>query len=269
MVDKSKAYSEISAWLNSEMKILEGMKLHTLYSQNARNKKFLATHIAMQKRMLPVYLRELLLLFKPSDIIIEEIKKEDVAMPTKLEQDTAQKLKKEFPKIEFNELPETLKQLTFKRYYLWERSKFYHDQMQKALSDENRFFAAKNCIECVEENWQIWDELNEWHRHKRILGKHAKFLENAFEKWIEEQEKTPDKGTKEFMILRRRARNNLFTLLRKQERTKEQEAKVQEWIYKHDLVSTKINEPRWTKTNATIILDESPAEEKTDADTTE
>ena len=269
MADAENRYNEITNWLNSDRNIIAGMRLHTLYSKNARNKMYLATHVALQKKMLPVYLTELANFCKPAEIVIEEKKAEEAKKPSKLTQDTAAKLKKEFPKIEFSELPDELKELTFKRYHLWERSKYFHSMQHKALTDENRFFAAKSCIEAVKENWRIWDELNEWHKFKRILGNHEIFQVKAFERWIAETEKQADKGTKEFMIMRRRARNNLSTLLRKTERTKEQEEKVQEWIYKHDLVSDKINEPKWITKNASIILDEGIAKEQTETTTDE
>jgi hypothetical protein len=145
-------------------------------------------------------------------------------------------------------LPDVLKLLVFKRYDAWADSTKYHNLQHDAKTDEERFLAAKNTVEAIQENWKIWDELNHWHKYKKVLGKHPKFKENEFLDYIAELERKPQaECIKELFIIRRRARNNINTLLRKGEDiTPENERLVEIWIEKHNIVSEKLNEPKWT-----------------------
>lgn len=63
---------------------------------------------------------------------------------------------------------------------------------------------------------------------------------------ITELEKlSPLKCAKEFMIIRRRARNNIFTIQRKKNKSEKDIELMNEWIKRHDIISEKLNEPLW------------------------
>ena len=47
------------------------------------------------------------------------------------------------------------------------------------------------------------------------------------------------------MIIRRRARNNIFTIQRKKNKSEKDIELMNEWIKRHDIISEKLNEPLW------------------------
>ncbi|MCD6566518.1 MAG: hypothetical protein J7K53_11325 [Bacteroidales bacterium] len=249
MKNSEKIYEEILSWFNSGQKIPLGLKIHAKYSKNYSNIKLLAFKPINRKKLLPIFLKELLDAHKPANVTVFITKEAKPDKKLVYKQSIQERLQKEFPKIIFKKLPESLKLLVFERYDAWEQSKIQYQAQHNAETDNERFIAAKLTEKAMQLNWQIWDELNYWHKHKTILGKHHKFKEDKFQTWLKEQErKSPEEYTKEFAKLRAKARNNLHDYNRKAEKqplTDKQQAKYDLWIYKHDLISIKLKEPAW------------------------
>jgi len=246
MEQKEKIFNEILAWFESTQDIKEGMKLHTRYSKNYSNKRKLALDPANRKKFLIMYMKELLDIYKPVDVILPDKEKQEQPGKKVYKESIGQRLSKEFPKLVFNDLPDTLKLLVIKRYSAWEESKKWHTLQHEAEADDERFVAAKNTVEAVMENWQIWEELEHYQKYNKILGNHPKFKEDEFLSMIKELEKKAvNEYVKEFASIRRRARNNIHNMLRKGKLNEKQEQILNLWIYKHDIVSTKLGEPSW------------------------
>ncbi len=242
MTSENKLYQEITNWLNNPIDINEGMRLHTLCSKNIKNKRVLAFQAQKRKFLLPLFLREIVKNFVP-------VKKKEAENNTVNPQSIVEtKLRKEFPKIVFKDLPEALKKLVFVRYDAWAETVKQHALQHMAVTDQERFVAAKATVTNIIENWQIWDELNNWHKYNKVLGKHPALKENEFLTQLSELEaKGKDIATKEYMMIRRRARNNIHILLRMKKLTEKQEKLLTTWIEKHDIVSQRLNEPLWEK----------------------
>jgi len=249
-MNTSNAYSEILNWFNGDRNLNAGMKLHTRYSKNHANKMRLAKGIGNRKRLLETYLQEILNSHKPkSEPIFENKKNQSETTETKFKKTFQQRLEQEFPKLKFSDLPDKLKLLVFKRFDAWEKSKQYHAEQHQAETNEERFEAAAKTVRAIMENWGIWEELDHFHTNGKILGKHPDFEKNEFDEWIIEMERKPVlEYTKEFQKVRKNARNNISRMLqiaKKQELTDKQQQIIDTWIYKHDIVSVKINEPVW------------------------
>jgi len=243
---KEGAYNEILNWLDSDRNIKKGIKIHSKYSKNYQRKKKLAFYPVLRKKLLPLFLNDLLKSYKPKDVIIKKKKKKkapkEIYTPNLLS-----KLKKEFPKIVFTELPETLKKLVPVRYQAWEDSIKYYALQHAADNEIDRFNAAKSTILSIQTNWLIWDELNHWHINRKILGKHPKFKEDEFLDQIKElKSKSEVEYFNEITKIRAKARNNILRMIRKHDNfTTSQQNIVDFWIFKHNIVSEILKQPIW------------------------
>jgi len=258
MEKNEKAYYEIKACLSCRLDIKQALKIHYKYSKNSENKKRLARNPVLRKKLLPIYLQELLELYRPLNIK-EETKTEHPKQPvktqkkvTKIAMSVAQKLKKDFPKLDFDKLPENMQLLVIKRYAAWESSKKNYALQQSAKTDEERFKYGKATVENIMENWKIWEELNNYHMYGKPLGKHASFSANEFENKIAELEKLPTlELAKELAKIRRNKRNAINRLLGKEKKnkklTEKQRTLLKTLIFEFDYVSTKLNEPLWNR----------------------
>jgi hypothetical protein len=192
---------------------------------------------------LPIYLREIL-----NSLNIQLPKKETpkVIAQTESTRIIEHRLKSEFPKIEFKSLPDNLKKLVYVRYDCWTKSIKNHALQHNCDNDIDRFHAAKSCVLSIIENWQIWSELNHYQKHNELLGAYPSSKENEFQEKIKSLELlSSEVRTKELMVIRRRARNNIHTLVRKEKLNARQNAILEDWIEKHDFVSEKLGEPKW------------------------
>ncbi len=270
-MEKEKVYLEIKACLTGKFDIKLAMRIHTKYSKNYANKKRLATKPVSRKALLPTYLKELLNFYKPLNIEeprplnnstepnknpsnpideSENIAPSEQTKRVPIKKSIDQRLKEEFPKLKFKELPDNLKLLVLKRYDAWEESKKYHELQHIAETDKERFEAAKNTVLSIQENWQIWEELDYYHKYRKPLGKHSSFKKKTFEEEIKELEKKPvHEYTKEFGLIRQRARNNINRLLnikkKKKKLTEPQRKLLKSWIHKFNVVSEKLELPLW------------------------
>lgn len=241
-------YNEIEAWFNSGQKFKAGLQYHAKYNPNKLEIRQLGrANPSLKKSLLSGYMRKLLKFYGKK---LHKPKIEKVEMVVKLTQkklSIGQKLKAEFPKIEFKELPDTLKLLVFKRYEAKQEAIKFHELQHTAADEATRYEYARNCVEAMMENWNIWEELNHWHKYKRILEKHPVFKKNEFLEEIKTMEATLPvvEYTKQFMHIRKRARAAINEHKRKKELTPQQQTKMVEWIEKFNVVSNKLSEPLW------------------------
>jgi len=257
MEKNKKAYYEIKACLTGKLDIKQALKVHYKYSRNNANKQKMALKPVLRKRLLPVYLTELLEYYRPADIKeeINKVAKQAAKTPKKaavIPMSVSQKLKKEFPKLDFNSLPENLQLLVIKRYAAWESSKKNYALQQEAKKDAERFINAKATVEDIMENWKIWEELEHYHMYGKPLGKHDSFSADEFKAKITELEKLPAMElAKELAKIRRNKRNAINRLLgqekKKKKLTEKQRILLKTRIYEFDYVSVKLDEPKWTK----------------------
>ena len=84
-------------------------------------------------------------------------------------------LRKEFPQIKFDTLPDELKVLIVDRIALFHKAKDAREKKFEATTDEDRLKWNSIEIESRIENQQIWDELNHYQQTGGILGKHPRF----------------------------------------------------------------------------------------------
>ncbi len=253
MKPNEKAYHEIKACLTGKFDINTAMRLHTKYSKNFKNKKILALYPVKRRTLLKPFLRELFNAFKPAEVK-EEIP-EQPEPPTEPLRVTApksisEKLKKDFPKLEFEELPDNFKLLVIKRYSAWEESKRHHKAQHEATTDAERFEHAKDTFLNAKENWDIWEELEHYHMYGKPIGKHSSFKISEFQKEIEEVEKLPvAKMVKELTRIRKNKRtaiNRILNIQNKKKKITEQQQEVLDIsINEFNIVSVKLDEPEW------------------------
>lgn len=246
---KNNIFEEIQNWFESGKDLKQGMKLHTTHSKNFNNKKLLAKTILNKSKLLERLLLELLNQNRPANVEKIKIKKpqfEEKRLVFK--ENIATRLKKEFPKIDFKDLPDKLKLLVFKRYDAWEKSVKAHAAMHKSETNEDRRTAVFECVENIEKNWRIWDELNEFHKTGKTLNLFPELKEELFDNHIKQLEQlSAEQYTKEFTVILRRTKNNLFAFLKRKNNTVPYESKetYDLNVYKHDVVARKLNEPLW------------------------
>jgi len=255
LIDKqTQTYNEIKDWFDSKRDVKLGMKIHAKYQKNKSKVLDIATNIVNRNNILQKYLLELLNEFKPID--------EPKFIPNKknsvnqnsnnqkvYKESLTDRLKKEFPKLVFNDLPKNLQLLVIERYTAWQKSVDYHAKQHDAQTDEERFEAVKNTISNIKNNWTIWEELEHYQKYNKPIGKHKSFEKNEFEEWVKEQEKkSAAEAALIFSKFRKNCRNNIFKLIKKAEiepLTENQKEIFNLWIEKHDIVSVKINEKSW------------------------
>jgi len=236
-------HEKIATWLLSNQNLKEGLKLHTQYSRNQQHKLRLATSNLNKKLLLVAYMQELAKIYKPVNVI-EQIQspKSFAAKKKVFHESFGVRFSRECPKIDFSNLPDKLKLLVFKRFDLNENAIRQHINMHLATNDESRFEAARACILSVQENWEIWDELNEYQITGKPLGKHVSFQKDEFEEFKRELELMDDvERGKEMSLIRRRAKNNINAIMRR----KGSQDVIQMWIKKHDYVSEILGEALW------------------------
>jgi len=244
-----KAYTELKAWFDSGKDLKVGMKLHTHYSKNHANKMQLAKYPAKRKQLLPVYLLDIFNQCKPTDVEKISLRKQIVVIPpVTRREDIETKLRNEFEKLEFKELPKPLQLLVIKRYDAWKESKEQHALLHTAETDQDRYEAVRACVLAIKENWGIWDELTEFHQKGNILGLHPDLKQNDFDLKIQElQKQSSEVYTKEFMKLRMNLAKNIKALIKKYDGNIPQSSQetLDFNIYKFNVVSTKLKEPLW------------------------
>ena len=155
----------------------------------------------------------------------------------------AELLKEEFAKLSFNDLPDNLKLLVIRRYECKRLAVIAHDDAQNAETDDQRFDAIKSCVLLMRENWQIWAELDHYHKTNTILGQHESFKLNAFETKIQtiERECSALEAAKQLLGMMRTARNRIYAL----RKDPGQEKLIQKWIERYNLLAKKLNEKTW------------------------
>jgi len=248
-----KIYDELSQCLSGEFNMKLAMRLHAKYSKSHANKMKVAKRVAERKKLLKRFLGELLALYQPAgEPKIKQVEPEKETLKVKLQKPVAEKLKSEFPKLNFADLPDNLKILVINRYSAWESSKQKHSEQHSATNDEDRFIAARDTVENIIENWKIWEELEHYQKYGKPLGQHSSFIINDFEAEITAVEKlSVTECIKALILIRNRARNNINRLLKikkdGQQLSEEQNDLLKTWIFKFDYVSVKLNEPKWEK----------------------
>jgi hypothetical protein len=84
-------------------------------------------------------------------------------------------LKKEFPKINYETLPDPLKVLVVDRIALFNKAKHAREQMFAADSDDERGKWSRIQSESMIANKLIWKELHHYNQTGNILGEHPNF----------------------------------------------------------------------------------------------
>jgi hypothetical protein len=84
-------------------------------------------------------------------------------------------LRKEFPKLDFKNLPDDLKILVIDSRATWHQAQEAREKKFAAESDEERLKWNIIEIENRMENRLIWEELNHYQLTGKILGKHPRF----------------------------------------------------------------------------------------------
>lgn len=84
-------------------------------------------------------------------------------------------LRKEFPKINYETLPDPLKVLVVDRIALFNKAKHARDEMFAADNDEERGKWSRIQAESMIANKLIWKELHHYNETEKILGEHPIF----------------------------------------------------------------------------------------------
>ncbi len=245
--------NEISDYLSNPANLKRGLVIHNLYSKNFAHKRILATQPHNRKKLLNRYLRQILKTYTSVKIP----KNQQKTIVPKKKKDTSKilsHLKKDFPKLDFSKLPNSLKSLVFIRYDAWKNSVKYHALLHDADTDEERFFYVNNTVEAIKSNWSIWEEINHYSIKNKVLGVHKYFKQNEYVIEINHFEKTL--SVKDFAlqlaIFHRRAAQQINRLYRIQKDNKLsdiQKKNIALWLFKYDFVSSKLNLPKWQEKN--------------------
>ncbi len=102
-------------------------------------------------------------------------KDEPVKVPVPATETTEGYLRKEFPKINYETLPDPLKVLVVDRIALFNKAKHARDQMFSADNNEDRGKWSRIQAESIIANKLIWKELNHFNETGKILGEHPNF----------------------------------------------------------------------------------------------
>lgn len=186
-------HEEISAYLalpEKERDYLKGIALYKKYGESIRLKEvvFVSENKAPNTRKMLYYELERMLDGKKKPAKKEKKARKTTAKDKKEKPDTEKKeperrkiettqgfLRKEFPKIDFGDLPDELKSLVVDRIHLFHKAKEHQAKRDDATSDDVRHKHNSTVVESMLENQMIWDELKYWEENRQILGKHPKF----------------------------------------------------------------------------------------------
>lgn len=201
---------EISHWLSlpeQERDYIKGIELYQQYGDNPRLKRLVftaANNFPGNKKSLEHELtklavrdvvkkidnynaekaasgrslaeRAVIVGFAESKKILSDFDKSEPDQPeTRRVETPQQSLRKEFPQLNFADLTPELKILLVDKGILFNKAKEAKKQLDAATTDADRFKWNKIMVDAMLENQQIWDELNHFQSHKKILGKHPMF----------------------------------------------------------------------------------------------
>jgi len=189
--------TKISAWLSlpdQERDYFTGIALYQEFGDNPRLKSLVfvrENNFPANKKNLAYELTKLIAGVKlpPKRSKIDKSESAKVSRPTLPPKDAIvvdkvttkkvltnnQSLRKEFPKLVFEELPDSLKILVVNKGILFNKAKEAREKLEQATTDQERLKWNKILTDSMLENQQIWDELNYFQSHKKVLGKHPSF----------------------------------------------------------------------------------------------
>lgn len=96
-------------------------------------------------------------------------------VPVPVVETTEGYLRKEFPKINYETLPDPLKVLVVDRIALFNKAKHAREQMFAADNDDDRGKWSRIQAESMIANKLIWKELHHYNETRKILGEHPNF----------------------------------------------------------------------------------------------
>lgn len=192
-----------------------------------------------QRRARLLRMLEQLLKTAPSQMPVVQIAQQ--VMPRK--QSVQELLAAEFGRLEFVRLPDTLKLLVIRRYECKRLAVEAHAQVQQATTREARLEWVKETVRLMAENWEIWAEIEHYHRTGSVLGKRDEFKLDAFAARVAqiERELPALQAAKELLGMMRTAANRIYKL-----RSRPDKKEItQKWIARYNILATKTQSPAW------------------------
>jgi hypothetical protein len=185
----------IKAWLdNPSRDYFEGVKLYERYGDDVRLKvrvfpagPFLGNQRQLHYELEKIYKSSAGKVAKESKPLLQKQEKpeepaqeipqdpEPVKVPVPQVETTEGYLKKEFPNINYETLPDPLKVLVVDRIALFNKAKYAREQMFAADNDDDRGKWSRIQAESMIANKLIWKELHHYNQSGKILGEHPNF----------------------------------------------------------------------------------------------
>ncbi len=176
---------------------------------------------------------------QPADLPVVKIAKQIEPVRKSISELVAE----EFPKLLFSQLPDTLQRLIIRRYECKRLAVIEHKNMHSAQTNTERYVATDACVRLMKENWEIWAEIDHYHRKGKVLGKHDVFKLEAYDERIATIERTKPamQAATEFIGMMRTAENRIYKLRQKEGK----EELVKRWVERYDLLAVKLNKKKW------------------------